>query len=229
MRLTYTNDYSDSNADRNVYLDRLVVRNAAGRVVAQQELEELAPSGDCNRASDDDYALWCSGSVEVPIEVPAAGSYEIALVAWAEQAGDELPRLSVFVEDAEDSGAGADTIRSKLVELYDELLGVQVTPHSPDVDSAYRIFVGALKRGQSDWFTDNWRCSVSDDIFFFEGILDNAVKEYGSEDEYYRYELDWDRVDAFMDSIDFSDPQHAARAWVSVLAYLLMDYRYLYL
>ena len=67
-------------------------------------------------------------------------------------------------------------------------------------------------------------------IYFFEGILDDAVKVYGEEDDYDRhYGLDWDHVNAFMDSIDFSDPRRAARAWVSVLAYLLMDYRYLYL
>ena len=49
VRLAYHNDYADSNADRNVYLDRLEVRNAAGRIVASRELEELGPSGHCNR------------------------------------------------------------------------------------------------------------------------------------------------------------------------------------
>ena len=43
------------------------------------------------------------------------------------------------------------------------------------------------------------------------------------------YRLDWDRVDEFMDSIDFSDPHQTAKAWVVVLAYLMTDYRYLYL
>ena len=32
-----------------------------------------------------------------------------------------------------------------------------------------------------------------------------------------------------MDGVDWSDPYHTAQAWVVVLAYLLMDYRYLYL
>ena len=44
-----------------------------------------------------------------------------------------------------------------------------------------------------------------------------------------RYETDWDRVHAFMNDVDFSDPQAAARAWKVVLAYLMMDDRYLYL
>ena len=43
------------------------------------------------------------------------------------------------------------------------------------------------------------------------------------------YGFDWDRVEDFMDGVDFSDPHGAAQAWVVVLASLLMDYRYLYL
>ena len=43
------------------------------------------------------------------------------------------------------------------------------------------------------------------------------------------YVLDWDRVDAFMRDVDFSDPHATARAWKVVLAYLMMDDRYLYL
>ena len=43
------------------------------------------------------------------------------------------------------------------------------------------------------------------------------------------YWFDWDRVSGFMDGIDFSDPHQTAQAWVVVLAYLMTDYRYLYL
>ena len=43
------------------------------------------------------------------------------------------------------------------------------------------------------------------------------------------YGFDWDRVGSFMDGFDFSDPYQTAQAWVVVLAYLMMDYRYLYL
>ena len=65
-RLSYTNDYGDDSTrrTRSVYVDRLNVRKETGKVVASQELEELEPSGDCNRASGDHYALWCGGSVQ---------------------------------------------------------------------------------------------------------------------------------------------------------------------
>ena len=118
---------------------------------------------------------------------------------------------------------GADIIRNKLVELHDKLLGVQATPHSPDVEAAYRLFVDVWERNreaQHDLF-DRPTCPIND-LFFFEGILDDAVMENGDG-------FEWDRVNAFLDGVDWSDPHSAAQTWVPVLAYLLMDYRYLYL
>ena len=129
--------------------------------------------------------------------------------------------------------SGADAIRSKLVELHDALLGVEVTPHSPDVEAAYQVFVNAVERRRQagdGWF-DWWECDNTwqFDHTFFDGILDDAVVEYELDDGWRGYEFDWDRINAFMDGVDFSDPQHTAQAWVVTLAYLLMDYRYLYL
>ena len=49
--------------------------------------------------------------------------------------------------------------------------------------------------------------------------------EYGSR----WYDFDWDHVNEFMDGIDWSDRQYTAQTWMVVLAYLMMDYRYLYL
>ena len=233
VRLAYTNDYwGGDDDDRNIFLDRLDVRDSAGGVVVSLELEEL-PEGDCKSPYDDTFALWCRTTADISIEVPTAGSYSVEVAAWADQAGDELPRLSVSVEDANGSGAGAGVIRSKLVELYDKLLGVQVTPHSPDVEAAYQLFVDVMKRGraaQIEWF-DFWSCNSWDwdwDLLVLEGLVDDAVAEGG--DEFGRwYEVDWDRVADFVNTTDWSDPHHTAHAWVVVLAYLLGDYRYLYL
>ena len=232
VRLAFTNDYwgGDDNNDRNVHLDRLVVRNSAGRIVASRELEEL-PSGDCRHPNGDNFALWCNATVVVPIEISTAGRYSVEVVVWADQAGDELARLKVVVEDANGSGAGADAIRSKLVELYDKLLGVQVTPHSTDVESAYRLFVNAMERrraGQRGQF-EFWHCANGLDVSYFDGILDDAVVVYEEESGHRWYGFDWDRVNVFMRGVDWSDPYRTAQAWVVVLAYLMMDYRYLYL
>ena len=120
-----------------------------------------------------------------------------------------------------------DAIKNKLVELHDKLLGVQVTPDSEDVEAAYRLFAEVMEGAQAsgyDWF-EWWVCDFSDH-YLLEGILDNV---WVLSEQHGWYELDWDRVDAFMQDVDFSDPHATARAWKVVLAYLMMDPRYLYL
>ena len=120
---------------------------------------------------------------------------------------------------------GADIIRNKLVELHDQLLGVQVTPHSPDVESAYQLFIEVWerKRASRDADTDFLAvpCDWWRDSSFYEGIADDVLN--------HEYDFDWDRVNDFMDGIDWSDNHYVARTWIVVLAYLMMDYRYLYL
>ena len=126
----------------------------------------------------------------------------------------------------------SDCIRHKLVELHEKLLGVQVTAHSPDVESAWRLFVDVRRRGREagdDWFNNDSSCPWWHDHLYLDGILEDSLVEHESEDGYRWYGFDWDRIDPFMRGIDWSDPHHAAQAWVVVLAYLLMDYRYLYL
>ena len=115
------------------------------------------------------------------------------------------------------------------MELHSELLGVQVTPRSPDVEAAYRLFVDVMERGRAAH--DGWLgwCDWNWDFLFFEGILDGAMIEGENEDGFRWYNLDWERVLPFLNSIDWSDPHHTAQAWIVVLAYLLTDYRYLYL
>ena len=232
VRLSFTNDWSEGTADtdRNVRLDRLDLRNAAGQIVASYELETLEPVNDCNHPVDDHFALHCSGSVDVVIEVPTAGQYTIEIVAWADQAGDALPLLDVVVLDSTHSGGGAQAIRAKLVELYDKLLGVEVTPYFPDVDTAFELFVDAVERRRSSEM-DNfrwWECGYND-IHYFDGILDDLVIKQFDERGNAHYGYDGDREDAFMQSINFGDSHFTASSWIVVLSYLLMDYRYLYL
>ena len=124
-----------------------------------------------------------------------------------------------------------DAVRNKLVELHDKLLGVHAAPDSPDVETAYRLFLEVSERARGsghDWF-EWWSCENHIDQFFFEGILDNVWTLQEDEDGWQRWEFDWDGVAAFLEDIDFSDPHAAARAWKVVLTYLMMDDRYLYL
>ena len=238
VRVTFTNGYYDEVNERyrKVRLDRLEVRNVAGKVVASFEFEDLEPRprGGCLNGPYDGYGgfywLHCPGAVDVSIDVPAAGNHIIDIVAWGDQAGNEFPKLSVLVESHTAGSAGAIAIRNRIVELHDKLLGIQVPPHSPDVEAVYQLFVEAWQRRretQEDRF-EWWRCDWQD-INFFEGILDGVVVLHENEDGHQWYGFDRDRYHAFFDDVDFSDPHYTAQAWVVVLAAMMMDYRYLYL
>ena len=194
VRLSYTNDWSggSSATDRNVYLDRLDLRDATGRIVVSRELETVEPDGDCKGPAGDSFGLYCNRSLDVPIEVPVAGQYRIEVVAWARQAGDELARLEVDVLNAAHEGGGAAAIRSKLVELHAKLLGIDVTPHSPDVDAAFNLFVDVMERGKSsdDQYFHAWQCDWRSDIHFLDGILDDPIVKKRAEWGPY-YDFDW--------------------------------------
>ena len=231
VNLTFVNNYWDEvRGGRNVRLDRLEVRNSEGRVVRSQELEQLPRLTDCNYPVGDHFALHCSGSLGVEIEVPAAGDYTITVRAFADQAGDELPRLGIAIDSNPTDSAGAAAIRSTLVELHDKLLGVQVAADSPDIDAAYRFFLEVWQRGvaaQEDFF-EPWQCRWWDDIRFLEGIVDDALVWRENERGHGWYEFG-DPAHEFVDDINFSDPHHIAQTWVVVLGAMMMDYRYLYL
>ena len=132
----------------------------------------------------------------------------------------------------ESTEQGAGAVKAKLVELHDRLFGLRLTADSPDVEAAYQLFTDVAARGRTaghgrfEW----WRCSFSHDDFFLEGILDNALVRFDNDDDrWWWHDLDWDRVEDFMNGLDMSDPHHTAQAWVAVLTAMLMDYRYLYL
>ena len=225
--------YLNARPGRSVRLDRLDVRDAAGRVVASHEMEDIERlEWRCsNGPRDDHFYMGCSDWVDVPIHSLAAGNYAVEIVAWAEQAGDEFPRLKIMVLDMEGIDSSADAIRRKLVELHDKLLGVEVTPDSPEIEAAYQLFadVRERKRASNDKWFRYYRCSFTNDQYYFDGILDDAVVEKENERGKRYRGIDWDRVNALFETIDFSDPDYTAEAWVVVLAAMMMDYRYLYL
>ena len=232
VRIAFLNDYwHETKGDRNVLMDRLTVRQGS-TVVYHYEMENLDHHPRCHHMEQDAFHLSGSGpgcTLAVPVDIPSDGTYQIDIAAWATHAGDELPKLSVAVEsDAEDAGAAA--IRDKLVELHEKLLGVEVTSHSPDVDAAFSLFVDVLERGQRlDTRFQSWQCRL-DDRHFFDGILEDILIADRDERGYLvGFDFDWDRVDALWESTDFSDVHYIARAWGVVLAYLLMDDRYLQL
>ena len=239
VKLSFGNDhYGDDGADRNLRLDRLDIRDRDGGLVSSQELERLGPADDCNYAVGDHFALHCTGSVEVATEIPVDGIYDIDVVVWADQAGEDLAKLTVHVGTEVDRSAGSRAVKRKLVELFDRLLGIRVSTASPEVLGAYDLFIDVWsgKRGlaEANWpyvWEDGVDCHWGSDEEYFEDVVDDAFvyREDWGDEWGARYNWDWERINAHFETIDWSDRDGVVRTWMVVLAYLMMDYRYLYL
>ncbi len=222
------------DGDRNLRIDRLDVRNAAGQIVATREMEELPSSSvrgcDWITSEDDHLAFYCEGTVDVGIDVPADGRYDIEVTAWADQYGDELARLWLSVGTDTIRSAGARTIKAKLAELHGRLLGERATK-ALDVDATYDLFVEIWRGARHGAGDFDMRCDWDSDQYYLDGFVDDwwADPEVGEEWDWERHGLQRELVDPYFESIDWSDPDGVARTWTVVLAYLLSDYRYLFL
>lgn len=232
LRLAFENDYEDEEGDRNLHLDRLAVYDSEGNSVTELEFEHLGKGG-CGRAQgphDSHYTIWGDCSFGVPINITYDDIYQIDIIAFQDQAGDEPARLSVTVESDDGVSAGAKAIRNKLVDLHRDLFGVDVAPDSADVNEAYNLFfeVWARKRRTegAHYGESNFGCHIHGDQTYYDQLVENPLllNMY----EWAHYDWDDDAIEALYEETDMNDPTHAVRAWVVTLAFLMTDYRYLY-
>ena len=235
VRLAFTNnnvsggqqDSEGNPLDRNLSLDRLVVRHGSGLAVAAVELESLGRQ-DCGRARGEFYRMSSNCSLEVPVEIAVDGVYSVLVTAHQDRAGDEAARLAIDVESKDGSSQGEIAIRSKLADLHRKLFGMTVAIDSPDVNAAYDLFVEVWNRKRDSegirLSGSGFNCTDSGDHLYFDGLVDDAWRyaTYGGS------QLNLDLVRPFSRGIDKLDPQYVVRTWVVTLAYLLTDYRYLY-
>ena len=126
--------------------------------------------------------------------------------------------------------AAERTVRGKLVELHDKLLGVVVSPDSPDIDAALDLWVEVwLANNPGGQFPGGGRCDPHQDEHYFDGIADDIWREEPDENGWPKG-WDWERMHKFLwDETDRSDPHGLARTWTVILAYLMTDPRYLHL
>ena len=240
VTLAFTNNEAGEDpVDRNLRLDRLEVRDAQGGAVASRELEELSSAAGCewNGAEDDHFAFYCNGTLDVPVTIPADGQYTFEVVAWADQNPKELAKLELGVGTDSNRSAGGQAIRAKLSELYGALHGVELEADSEEVSGAYELFVDLWERkrdlavNNGDhflWYENDVRCEWDSDQYYLEGIADHLWRDKLNEDGN-PLGWDWDGIHAYFEGLGLDDREGVARTWSVVLAYLLMDYGYLYL
>lgn len=228
LRIAWTDEPVGTAATRNLLLRQVRLRDTAGALVNAIDLATF-PSGACGSAQGEDYALAAGCNLDVLLDFPGRGAYSVEIEARHEDAAVDSTPSQLAARLFRDRVAlpGSERIRRKLVDLHWKLFGVRSTVDSPDVDAAYRLFVEVWerkRRTEGGQFSDGQIECPIEDTAYFDGIIDNAVDV----DEWGNSEIDWDRVRQSW-NFDMDDSMHAARTWVVVLAYLMTDYRYLYL
>ena len=234
VNLAFTNnatfgqkDSEGNNLDRNLNLDRLVVRDSSGAIVSEVELETLDRQG-CGHPRDGFYFMRHACSLQVPIQVASRGEYTVEVLAYQEQAGDQAARLEVDVRSERSRPRGEMAIRGKLADLHNKLYGVTVGVFSPDVNEAFDLFLEEWNRrrttGDKGFFNGELTCREGGDHRYFEGLADDAFRFRATGAS----QLDSDAVLAFQREMNIADSNHIAETWVVTLAYMLTDYRYLY-
>ena len=240
VRLSYVNDHWEEDLpDYNLRLDRLELRDAAGRVVATRELEDLdevpCSSKGWNGGRRNHHVLWCDGMLEVPLTVPADGRYSVDVVAWAEHADERLADLQILVESDMERSVGAAAFRRQLADLHRDLLGVAAAPDSAEVDEAFRLFADVWRRKRESGEEGDicWpaQCRWYEDLRFFEGIDDGPSPPAWVERENGYGHWEWGSHDPVWEFLEDkrADPNYVSRTWAVVLAYLMTDHRYLHL
>ena len=246
VAMRFTNFAADEDGERVVRVSQLNLLNDDGDSVDEVNLKDVAPSvagcgeSDAYNAETGERDHFNLRLLRGPcpplaaeVQVPEDGTYTIEIIAWADRFGDEPAELVVSVESDSVDSAGSRAIKQKLVELHDSLLGLQIGIEAPDIARVYRLFLDVWERKrhiahvEDDYFLGSQDCPYWGDQRYFEGILEDAIRpdEKGG-----HYVWHWDRIDDFLhNEADLRDRDGLARTWVVVLAYLLTDYRYLYL
>ena len=218
---------------RRLYLDRIVLRDADGNEIETRELEDV--DHRCARRDGEVIVFWDECLIRVPLEVPTAGSYEVEVIAWAkhDEDHDEPAKLGIELEGDARSAAGLRAVKEKAADLLGSVLGIRVDSHSAEVAAVHSLFVDVWEssRESAEPSFDRDLCGWSHDHYYLEGILDGAWRdpEDGTDWDWDVHGWNEERLGEFFDAVDWSDRHHVARTWITVLAYLLTDYRYLYL
>lgn len=122
-----------------------------------------------------------------------------------------------------------EAIREKLVELHERLFGEPTGTTSKDVQDAYRFLVDVWRRQSEPPYDDpvkrGYYGGGQQDHRYLEGILDDALFEGRS---WFRWNVQ--AIHDFSDGIQATEEEmRMMEAWSTVLAAMLMDYRFLHL
>ena len=247
LRISFTNNAGSMGEDRNLYVDKIVLRDAQHHVVQNIEIEDVdwaENQAGCDiRRGSSHATFYCNGTLGIDLSIDQPGEYEIDILAWGSQVSGIGPTMGVTIDSLSNQHdtLGARAIKAQLVQLLDRMLGVETEDDSAVTKELYTLFLNLWAHTQQ--YDDhgstfpgklagrNLNCEYSNDYRFLEGIVDPAYvcEEKENDPSYKRCRFDWPIWNDVSRNMQFDDPQGISKTWVSMLTSLLMDYRYLHL
>lgn len=231
--INFLNDWADFenlNVDKNLIIDKLVIRRGDNSVYTEFEANEIENMGgaiECggyyfDEATGDDFMIWSNCRVEVPLLIDTAGDYKLEVFAYGGlndggdghhrselngQLGEFLMSVDLNVKDFETQvGVGQQKIKNNIVALIEKFWGKFLTADDPEVEQLYGLFVDSwqAKSARSDW---------------------RHIQEEGSACNFDYSAYSTPEEDGWVVG---NDPAYAMSAWRTVIFYLMSDYRYLH-
>jgi len=256
--VSINNGYCDWNqedqvCDSNSYLQ--VVRvdiTSPGGVTQQLYADEQSTQlpTDCAWFSGDGGFGLCNGGVaKIQFTPTSAGQHRVTATLRAVREGGDHPyvrslSVSVGAESREapltSTAAGAEAIKSKLIELHQQLHGETYSTSDVEIDDVYQLFVESWDEVRSltdsasysniSWAPD-LTCKYWSDYNIGEGMPTDVTPSeinYGDPDQ---GDYPWIGITEEMSEFitrTGRDPMFAKQAWVTVMVYMLSHYNYLY-
>lgn len=203
VEVSFVNDYSDDSGDRSAQFDRLTVRapDGAEQVIEFEALPEGHKISGCGHGTDSYYQLSCGGTISVPISIAQSGNHVFTLTAAGEQAGDEAVAIELSViETSASEPIGMPELKSQLALMHWDLLGEPIGSNEAEIDASYALLLESYERigAQEHRNFSRWPYQTCANTDWQNGHLDT------------------------------DDPNGMKGAWISVLTYLMTDFRFLH-
>ncbi len=166
---------------------------------------ETPPEGSkitgCGHSAETYHQLSCNGTISLPFEITVAGNHVFTLEAAGEQAGDDAVALELaLIKTSTTEQVGMLELKAQLGLMHWKLLGEPESGNETEIDASYALLLESLDRlaEQENQSLTNW--------------------PYQSCSNH-----DW-RGEA----LNLADSNGMKGAWISVLTYLMTDFRFLH-
>jgi len=214
IKIGFLNDwYDEVEGDRNLHVVNIRVKNKNGNTVLYHDSQTpvAGSSSFACGSTRQDMSLNCrDGRILVPLKISSAGTYEIEVKAWGDQAGPDPVFMSIGLEsesyEAGTSG-GAIALKAKLSEMHQKFLGENLSIADEELEFSYRLLV------------ETWqdRSTQENNGWAWDWPNENC--------HFYLESHQWQNGGAASRA---GDPNHMLYTWTTILIYLMTDFYYLH-